>query len=108
MKSKSVIFILLLSVMIIKAAQAEIWISVKTYDEVFIPGATIYVYDGSGTLVDQCVTAEAPIEQNGNAWVWMSGEPVNPSVNEAHIIGPLNYSTTYYFVIGGRYAEVKF
>jgi len=87
-------------------AQGEMWIRVSNYSDVLRGGVTITVYNSNWEYVDNCITSSATVEQDGNAFVYMAGEPIsNP--NAKYVIGPLDYSTTYYFVIDNKYAQIN-
>ena len=106
MKIKKVFLILILFLTNIFAnpyAQGEMWIRVTDSDGLL--ETTITVYDSKGYFVDSAISASYTVEQDGNAFMYMTGEPIsNP--NASYVIGPLNYSRTYYFVIGSKYAKV--
>ncbi len=86
-------------------AQGEMWIRVSNYQDILRGGVTITVYNSSWQFVDDCVTSSTPVENQGNAFMYMAGEPIsNP--NASYVIGPLNYNSTYYFVIDNKYAQI--
>ena len=109
MKIKLALVILLLTLANIHAnpySQGEMWIRVSDYNDSIRGGVTITVYNSSWQVVDIATTANYIVEQDGNAFMYMSGEPIsNPSAS--YVIGPLNYDSTYYFVIDNRYAKIS-
>ena len=108
MKIKLALLILLLTLANIHAnpyAQGEMWIRVSDYNDNIRGGVTITVYNSGWQIVDIATTAYYTVEQSGNAFMYMTGEPIsNPSA--FYVIGPLNYNATYYFVIDNKYAKI--
>jgi hypothetical protein len=108
MKMKLVLFIatfLLTNVFANPMAQGEMWLRVSDYNDVLRAGVTITVYDSDWQYVDSGISADHTVEQEGNAYFWMAGEPVSTS-NEPYVIGPLNYESSYYIVIDSKYAKL--
>lgn len=107
MKIKLVLFVILSTLIKIFAnpySQGEMWIEVTNNGQ-SRGGATITIYDNHWQIVDIATTSYTPVEQDGNAFMYMEDEPVsNP--NAAYVIGPLNYDSTYHFVIDNRYATI--
>jgi len=88
-------------------AQGEMWIRVSEggSTDQLRGGVTITVYNSSWQVVDIATTANYTVEQDGNAFMYMSGEPIsNPSVS--YVLGPLNYNTNYYIVIDNKYVSL--
>ena len=109
MKIKLVLFIVMVVFTTTFAnpnAQGEMWIRVSNYQDILRGGVTITVYNSNWQFVDNCVTSSTPVENQGNAFMYMAGEPIsNPGAS--YVIGPLNYNSTYYFVIDNKYAQIN-
>ncbi|GBD91637.1 hypothetical protein BMS3Abin04_02369 [bacterium BMS3Abin04] len=108
MKIKQVFFMLIFILTNISAnplAEGEMWIRVSDYLDNLRGGVTITVYDINWQIVDMGITASTTVEQYGNAFIWMDGEPVSTS-DSAYAMGPLEYEETYYFVIDNKYAKI--
>ena len=99
-------FLLLTNLFANPLAQGEMWIRVSNEHPYYLRGnIKIEVYDANWQLFDSAVTAYYSVEQDGNAFIWMAGEPVSTS-DSTFAIGPLNYNTTYYIVIENKYARI--
>ena len=110
MKIKLVVLIIMLNLANIYAnpyAQGEMWVRVSDYfDQNLRGGIKITVYNSYGKKVDDCTTANYPVEQGGNAFIYMTGEPISDP-DASYVIGPLNYSAIYYFEIENKYAKIE-
>ncbi len=106
MKSKLLFILLVVSLLCtIKAAQGELWIKVLTPSGALDGGITIEVHT-SQSFIGDCESDSVPHDNYANAYLWMVGEtPSNPDL--PYVFGPLNYFTTYYIVISGKYAKIQ-